>query len=161
MAYQWDSYLETGFERIDSRHKELISALNNIISAFRRGKGREELYKTLYFLTGYTAMLFSYEEELMIENSYPGFPSHKHCHDEFSETVENLARQLIDDGPSDDLVITVTTTIGNWLLNHIRIDDFNMAFYVKSKEIQALYPIDEFPYMSHIDNNHTLLHNTG
>ena len=133
MAYQWDASLETGHAKIDGQHKQLITALNSIIDASRQGKGRDEIFKTLDFLTGYTIMHFSTEEKLQQTYDYPDYLIHKRYHDEFKVTVTELTKQLVDKGPTDELIGSVTETIGNWLLNHIKGDDFRMAAYVKSK----------------------------
>jgi hemerythrin len=134
MAYQWDSSLETGHEKIDNQHKQLVAALNNIIEASQQGKGKDEIFKTLDFLTGYTIMHFSTEEKLQVQFDYPDYLIHKRYHDEFKITVGDLTKRLVDEGPTEEMVGLVTTTIGNWLLNHIKGDDFRMAAFVKSKE---------------------------
>ncbi|MDR1278121.1 MAG: hemerythrin family protein [Treponema sp.] len=132
MAYQWDSSLETGYEKIDNQHKQLISALNDIIEASISGKGSDEVFKTLDFLTGYTIMHFADEEKLQIQYDYPDYFTHKHYHDEFKATVKALTERLVKEGPTGEMVELVTTSIGNWLLNHIKGDDFRMAAYVKT-----------------------------
>ncbi|MDR2370524.1 MAG: bacteriohemerythrin [Treponema sp.] len=133
MAYQWDSSLETGYEKVDNQHKQLIAALNNIILASREGKGKDEVFKTLDFLTGYTIMHFSDEEKLQVKYDYPDYLIHKRYHDEFKATVGELTARIVKEGPSEEMVGIVTTAIGDWLLNHIKGDDFRMAAYVKAK----------------------------
>ena len=134
MVYQWDDSLATGHEKIDNQHKQLITALNNIIEASKEGKGKEEIFKTLDFLTGYTVMHFSTEEKLQKQYDYPDYLKHKRYHDEFKVTVGELTQRLISEGPTDEMIGLVTTTVGNWLLNHIKGDDFKMAAFIKSKE---------------------------
>ena len=133
MAYQWDTTLETGHSKIDNQHKQLIAALNSIIEASQEGKGSEEIFKTLDFLTGYTVMHFSTEEKLQVQYGYPDYLIHKRYHDEFKVTVGELTKKLVDNGPTEGIIGEVTTVIGNWLLNHIKGDDFRMAAFVKSK----------------------------
>jgi len=132
MIYEWDSNLETGNEQIDKQHKNLVIALNNIFDAFQQGKGREEIFNSLDFLTAYTIIHFTDEEELQIKYDYPGYSAHKKTHDDFKVTVENLTQRLKDEGPSEGLVVTVITTIGDWLLKHIRHDDLDIAVYIRS-----------------------------
>jgi hemerythrin len=134
MAYQWDSSLETGHEKIDNQHKQLVAALNSIIEASQQGQGKDEIFKTLDFLTGYTIMHFTTEEKLQTQYDYPDYLIHKRYHDEFKVTVGDLTKRLVAEGPTEEMIGIVTTTIGNWLLNHIKGDDFRMAAYVKSKE---------------------------
>ena len=133
MAYQWDSSLETGHEKIDNQHKQLVAALNAIIDASAQGKGKDEILKTLDFLTGYTIMHFSTEEKFQVQYKYPDYLAHKRYHDEFKVTVAQLTERLVKEGPTEEMIRIVTTTIGDWLLNHIKGDDFRMATYVKSK----------------------------
>lgn len=133
MIYQWDSSLETGNAKIDSQHKQLISVLDNIIEASHEQRDTDEVFKTLNLLTGYTIMHFATEEKFQLESDYPDYPTHKNHHDDFRETVGELMQQLIDEGPTAKLVESVTTTIGDWLLNHIKKDDYAMAQYFKSK----------------------------
>jgi hemerythrin len=134
MAYQWDSSLETGHEKIDNQHRQLIAALNSIIEASAGGKGGAEIFKTLDFLTGYTIMHFSDEEKLQVMYDYPDYLIHKRYHDEFKVTVGELTKRLEKEGPTEEMVNIVTTAVGNWLLNHIKGDDFRMAAYVKAHE---------------------------
>ncbi|GHU10416.1 hemerythrin [Spirochaetia bacterium] len=134
MAYQWDSSLETGHVKIDNQHKQLIAALNNLIDASQSGKGDEEIFKTLDFLTGYTIMHFGDEEKLQVKYDYPDYLIHKRIHDDFKKTVGDLTKRLHDEGPREELVGEVTGAVGAWLLNHIKGDDFRMATFVKLKE---------------------------
>ncbi|MDR1576522.1 MAG: bacteriohemerythrin [Treponema sp.] len=133
MAYEWDSSLETGHEKIDNQHKQLIAALNNIVSASAEGKGKEEIFKTVEFLTGYTVMHFSTEEKLQVQYDYPDYLVHKRYHDEFKITVGELTGRLVREGPTEEMIGIVTNAIGEWLLNHIKGDDFRMAAFVKAK----------------------------
>jgi hemerythrin len=133
MAYQWDNSLETGYEKIDNQHKQLIQALNSLIAASAGGKGQEEIFKTLDFLTGYTIKHFADEEKIQIDFDYPDYLVHKRYHDEFKVLVGSMTRQIRKEGPTEALVGKVTTIIGDWLLNHIKGDDFRMAAYVRSR----------------------------
>jgi hemerythrin len=136
MAYQWDSSLETGYLKVDNQHKQLIAALNTIIEASQSGKGADEIFKTLDFLTGYTIMHFSDEEKLMVKYDYPDYLVHKRYHDDFKVTVGDFTQRLVKEGPSEEMINMVTSAIGSWLLNHIKGDDFRMATFVKAKEAE-------------------------
>ncbi|MDR2542244.1 MAG: bacteriohemerythrin [Treponema sp.] len=131
--YEWNPVLETGHEKIDEQHKQLISALNDINDAWHNGKGSDEIFKTLEFLTKYTIMHFSTEEHLQVKYEYPEYNSHKQLHEDFKKAVKGLTQKLIDKGPCEDLIKEVTTTVIEWLYNHIKSKDFHMAAYIKSK----------------------------
>jgi hemerythrin len=133
MAYQWDSSLETGYEKVDNQHKQLVAALNALIEASAAGKSQEEIFKTLDFLTAYTIKHFADEEKLQTDYDYPDYLVHKRYHDEFKITVGEMTRQIRKEGPTEALIGQVTLAIGNWLLNHIKGDDFRMAAYIKAR----------------------------
>ena len=131
-TFKWDTGLETGNEEIDSQHKQWMVALNNIIEAYRQGKGQDEIGKTLDFICDYTVIHFSAEEKLMRDCKYSEFSTHKRYHDEFRIMIKNLTRRLANEVSTDDLVGFVISTLGDWLFNHIKGDDIRMAAYLKT-----------------------------
>ena len=138
MAYKWDISLETGYEKVDNQHKQLIAAVNNLLESSLNGKGVDAVMETLEFLTSYAVKHFADEENLQIIYDYPDFLNHKRIHDEFKITVGELVRKVNDEGPTEELIGKVSSIIGSWLLNHIKGDDFRMAAYVKAVEAKAM-----------------------
>ncbi|MDR2102886.1 MAG: bacteriohemerythrin [Treponema sp.] len=134
MFYQWDSTLETGYDVIDNQHKQLVAAVNDLLDACRNGKGKEAIASTMDFLTGYTIKHFMDEEKIQIKYNYPDFLTHKRYHDEFKVLVGRFTRRLIREGPTELIINDVCASIGDWLLNHIKGDDFRMAAYIKAKD---------------------------
>lgn len=134
MGYIWNPNLETGYEIIDEQHKQLFTALNDIADAFQEGRGSEEIFATLEFLAGYTAMHFTEEEKLMQKYKYPIYAVHKQSHDNFKITVAELSKKLHEEGSSEDLIVNVTATIGDWLISHIRVDDVKMTSFFEQYE---------------------------
>ena len=133
MAYLWNSSLETGFIKVDLQHRQLLKALNNIADSFREGKGTNEIYKTLDFLAKYTVIHFAVEEKLMKMYNYHDYSCHKKCHEDFKATVKELIQKLHNESPTEELIVNVTTIIGDWLISHIRVDDIRMGSFVKSR----------------------------
>lgn len=133
MAYQWDSSLETGYEKVDNQHKQLVAALNALIEASAAGKSQEEIFTTLDFLAAYTVKHFADEEKLQVDYDYPDYLVHKRYHDEFKGVVGGMTKQIREEGPTETLIGQVTVAIGDWLLNHIKGDDFRMAAYIKAR----------------------------
>ncbi|WP_461257916.1 bacteriohemerythrin [Treponema sp. R80B11-R83G3] len=133
MDYKWDKSLETGHEKIDEQHKQLFATLNKIIEESQQGRGKDEIYKTLDFLSQYTIMHFLMEEKLQKEYGYPDYATHKKSHDDFKATVKELTNTLIEKGPQKELIDTAVKTVGDWLILHIKGSDIKMAAYLKSK----------------------------
>jgi len=134
MAYQWDSSLESGYEKVDNQHKQLVAALNNLIEASKHEKGDAVVMQTLDFLTGYTIKHFMDEEKLQVQFNYPDYLNHKHIHEEFKGKVGELIEKVKKEGPTQEIINEVSTAVGAWLLNHIKGDDFRMATFVKAAD---------------------------
>jgi len=132
MVYQWDSTLETGFEKVDNQHKQLVSSLNALIDASHSDKGDKAVMDTMDFLTGYTIKHFADEEKLQKDYNYPDYLNHKRIHDEFKLTVKGLVDRVKAEGPNKTIMSEVTESLGAWLINHIKGDDFRMAAFVKT-----------------------------
>lgn len=135
MAYEWNSDLETGNEIIDKQHKELFAALNRLVDAYRQGKGPEEIGKTMEFLTIYVVQHFADEEKLQDEYDYPDKFNHKSYHNDFKITVKQLVSQLEAEGYSDALMTSTIEAVANWLVHHIKSDDFRLAAHVQASNL--------------------------
>lgn len=133
MAYIFTKDLETGNALIDSEHKQLFDAMNNLLTACSSGKGRAELESTMKFLQDYTAKHFADEEKLQIQNQYPDYVNHKRYHDEFKRVVAGISAKLAKEGPTIAMVGEVNSTIGGWLIKHIKGEDKKVAAHVKSR----------------------------
>ena len=134
MAYKWDASLETGYEKVDNQHKQLVAALNNLMEASASGKGDTAVMDTLDFLTGYAVKHFADEEKLQVQFDYPDYLVHKRIHDEFKVKVGEIVQRVRKEGPTEAVINDVSAFIGSWLLNHIKGDDFRMAAFVKAKD---------------------------
>ncbi len=128
--YIWNSNLETGNANIDNQHKELINALNELIKACMQLKGGEKLTETMDFLVAYVNRHFADEERLQLQSGYPEFTRHKMLHDQFKKDITLMAND-IRKNPGNTVHLTkLTNTIGDWLLNHIRVEDVSIAKHI-------------------------------
>jgi hemerythrin len=134
MAYEWDKDLETGYEVIDRQHKQLIDTVNRLKAAKDAGKGPEEIGEIIDFLLDYTDRHFREEEALQQAYRYPDYYVHLRYHEGFRQQVAQLVEQMAEKGPTPELIDTTIQTAGDWLLNHIRGDDFRMAAYIQSED---------------------------
>ena len=138
MAYKWDSSLESGYEKVDNQHRQLVAALNNLMEASAGGKGDRAVMETLDFLTGYAVKHFADEEQLQCDYEYSDYLNHKRIHDEFKATVGKLVERVMKEGPTESMIGEVSSVVGSWLLNHIKGDDFRMAAFVKAADAKAM-----------------------
>jgi hemerythrin len=133
MQYEWSSELEIGCPNIDDQHKQLIVALNDLLAACEHGGHRSELKSTVDFLVAYTVKHFADEEEFQIKHNYPDYERHKQLHDEFKAVASDLAGQLMQEGATIALVAKVHSTIGDWLVNHIKGEDRKVAAHAQGQ----------------------------
>jgi hemerythrin len=134
MKYIFDESLETKIPLIDKEHAMLVDYLNDLVDAIENNKGKEEVVRTAEFLSMYTVKHFNDEEKIQIEYNYPEYHYHKSLHENFKGKVIMLLEELGNDGPSEFFVKQVNTIVGNWLINHIKIEDLKIANYIRSLE---------------------------
>ena len=133
MAYSWDKSLETGNLSIDMQHKSLIAAINELLEACSQGKGRIEVSKTLDFLQDYVVKHFADEEKLQLQSAYPDYKVHKEKHEAFKVAVKNIVDEFKASGANIQLVAKVNTSVGSWLINHIKTEDKKVAMHIINK----------------------------
>lgn len=133
MAYKWSDDLLTGNKQIDTEHEELIKAINDLLDACSKGKGRAELEKTVKFLSSYTKTHFAHEEVLQRKYGYPDYKNHKEYHKYFIEQVENIHNKLSTSGANIALVGEINSKVGNWIIKHIKTEDVKVAKHIRSK----------------------------
>jgi hemerythrin len=134
MVYVWDANLETGHRIIDNQHRQLVETVNTLQAANLAGKGAEEIESVMEFLIAYTIKHFQDEEALQVKYGYPDYPTHKGYHEAFKIQVSALTKRMADEGPTSELIGEVTQQVGEWLLNHIKGDDFKMAAYIQKMD---------------------------
>lgn len=125
--------METGNAAIDLQHKQLIEAINSLLEACSKGKGREQIGSTLKFLDSYIIKHFGDEESLQLKYNYPDYQNHKRYHEEFKKTVKTIEAEYATTGSSVALVSKVNSVIASWLITHIKREDVKVAKHIKSK----------------------------
>lgn len=134
MAYVFSKELETGNSMIDFEHKKLIETINALLEACSKGKGRDEINRTMAFLCSYTEKHFSDEEALQRQSGYPGYLEHRGYHDYFKKEVADLAERLKKEGPSIVLVGELNRALADWFINHIKTQDKKVAAHIHRME---------------------------
>ena len=134
MEFLWDDNLATGNQIIDRQHKQLIEALGRLSDAIKSENYEDELFRALEFLSAYTVKHFQDEEQLQIQSNYSDYLRHRQYHSEFRRLVAELTQRLSNEGPSEKLVEEVVDIMGNWLVNHIKGDDFCLAAFLSTQK---------------------------
>jgi len=132
MAFTWSPSLDTGNQIIDSQHKELIKAMNDLLNACQQGQAADKVGPTLDFLVSYTKRHFADEEALQKKAGYPDFPNHRKLHEALLKVAADLAAEVKKNGPTPVLVNKLIRNVGDWLMNHIKVEDVKVAAYLKN-----------------------------
>ena len=72
--------METGNDLIDSEHRTLFDAINDLMDACSSGQGRSKIGETADFLADYVDKHFADEEDLQRKNHYPHYQQHHNFH---------------------------------------------------------------------------------
>ncbi|MDR0520344.1 MAG: hemerythrin family protein [Planctomycetaceae bacterium] len=132
MAYTWSPALETGHPMIDSQHKELIKAINDLLAACQQGVAKDKISTVVDFLLSYTKKHFGEEEVLQQQSHYPDIANHKALHAGFVKFVTDLAAELKKEGPSPTIINKIIRGCGDWLVQHIQKEDTKVAANIKA-----------------------------
>lgn len=130
---KWTEDLSVGVELIDTEHKSLINAVNDLFDACSKGLGRKKIADTLAFLQNYTVTHFSDEEKLQKECGYPDYINHQKLHAEFIARVADYGKRLDADGANIALVADFNGFVTNWLIYHISREDKKIGEHIKSQ----------------------------
>lgn len=130
----WSPDLAVHVDKIDEQHKELFRRFNQVGDAIWDGKGKEEVGKFLGFMAEYVVIHFQDEENLMLQNDYPGYSAQKSAHEHFTQQIMEI-KEKFDKGQADTpLVVRVVEELGNWFKNHIRSLDVALGEFIVSKQ---------------------------
>lgn len=133
MKYVLTPDLHTGNVLIDTEHRELLDAINNLMDACSQGKGKEELTKTLTFLNNYVVKHFADEEKLQVQSRYPNYQPHKKFHETYKADMQALARELATDGYSIAFLGKLNQKVAI-IINHIKQEDKRLATHIKANK---------------------------
>ena len=117
MRYELTQDLLTGNNLIDTEHKQLFAAINDLLDACSQGKGREKLVDTD-------------EEKLQVSSNYPGYPPHKTFHDGYKRQLSDATQQLLTEGPTVR-ALGQLNQMAAVLISHIRTEDRKLAKHLK------------------------------
>ena len=130
MRYELTKDLETGHVMIDSEHRQLFQAVNQLLDACSQGKGRSQLEPTLDFLVSYVNQHFGDEEKLQTQTSYPGYPGHKQFHEGYKKELAAVVREIKEQGLTIAALSRLNQLVSQ-LVTHIRMEDKRLAQHVK------------------------------
>jgi len=119
MPASWTQAMATGVNEVDNQHKELFRQLALLSDAMKSGQGRAKIEEILDFLGDYVVRHFAAEEKQMDEMACPAAEANKRAHAEFCATFKALRQRFDQEGAQTTLVLEISNTLSNWLVEHI------------------------------------------
>ncbi len=125
--WTWDASLDTGIGVIDRHHRKIVEYINALYQAHVGGEG-DRVNQLFQELADFTALHFSFEEDLLDEAGYPIVEAHKKVHQAFTKRVRHLYRMH---AAGKDIIPQLLSDFRVWLTNHIRLDDQDYRPFVQ------------------------------
>lgn len=133
MRIKWSQDFSVGVEAIDSQHKDLFARINNLDSAMKQGKAKEEIISLMEFLNDYVNIHFGTEEKYMTDYDYAGYAHHKAKHSWFIQELSDIRRKVGAEGVTPDVIILSNNLLISWFSNHVRTIDMMLGKFLKPK----------------------------
>ena len=125
--------METGVEKIDTQHRELISRINGVLAAGEKSASKEETKKTVDYLGEYIVKHFSDEQEIHRKSKYPKAEEHKGKHNLFINDFTKLENEFVANGNSMEFTMKLNSSLITWIVKHIKGDDVEFGRYYKEQ----------------------------
>ena len=129
--FEWSESLSTGVPMIDTQHKELIVATNEIGEAIARGNGTTAIKKLLSFLKFYAEWHFGNEETCAAKHQCPIAGTNQAAHRKFIDTFGKLHDQYRQSDASEEVAIKIYEELSEWLVSHILTIDTQIGACIK------------------------------
>ncbi len=134
--FEWSSGFSVGNRLIDTDHRGLFEAMNELHDAVEHRRGEAEIGHTITYLIRYVREHFEREERLMRECGYPEFAEHKNEHRKLTRQVFAVQKLYEADHNLVDLEKLVEFLRG-WLIRHVLGSDMDYAPYLKDSTLAA------------------------
>jgi len=128
---RWTEDLATGDATIDEQHRELLRRMDDVLSANDAGNRKDRIIQILNYLEQYVEFHFDSEEAAMKRSRYPQAKDHMQQHEMFRWKLRELLGEVGRSGAELGLIISTNRLMIDWLLNHIRKSDVELARFLK------------------------------
>ncbi|MCL2069611.1 MAG: response regulator [Treponema sp.] len=139
----WNESLALGNEGLDAQRHQLFELLSALVSTDETEAAKMikpfAVMDSLEFLAHLSNEYFNEEEALMLKSHYSDLKNHKHLHDDFKNTIDDLVHRFNQDGSSTELSNEINKVVIRWLTNHIMQEDKKIAAHIRlqSKKQEA------------------------
>ena len=115
----FDKDHEIGIREIDHQHKQIINSLNHLYKI--KSHEKKEILESMSELLRQLKVHFDSEEDLMKENKFINYISHKLEHDRALNKYQSYYNSYKKS--KDDFDPVILTSLKSWLVNHLEKKD--------------------------------------
>ncbi len=128
--FEWTPALSTGVAFIDTQHKELIRAINDLGDDLQRGQGGAAIKKTVSFLKYYSEWHFGQEEDCAAKHVCPIAETNKQAHAKFMQMLDKLSQDLRETTDPESVAKEAHALLSEWVEGHIMKIDKQIGEHV-------------------------------
>lgn len=128
---KWKNAYYVGVEEIDNDHKQLVSLINQVVTASQDHLSENIVPNILDELIDYTKNHLRREEKLMEEYEYPDRVKHAVMHVKFIDKINKFHTKYESERKMKNEV--VFDFLRCWLLKHISSTDQDLGAFIKAK----------------------------
>ena len=123
--------LKLDIPEIDSQHETLIRLINELHETLLQGADKAALDSILSQLLEHARSHCSYEEQLMLQCSYPGYEAHKSDHNRLMQHLTGLIERY----RNGELLLSfaVVLELKGWATVHIEKSDMPLGAFLNER----------------------------
>lgn len=129
--FEWSDQLSVGVPVIDTQHKELINAFNDLSDAIEQGTGASAIKKLLTFLKYFTEWHFEQEEACAAKHTCAVAEINHQAHTRFLSIFSTLQTEYRESGASEAIARKAHAQLADWLVSHIMTIDTQIGTCVR------------------------------
>jgi hemerythrin len=126
----WGDEYRIGHEDMDGEHIILFALLNQLEINIRANQAATCVVDLLHALLSYISFHFAHEEALMATYGYPDLAQHHRAHEALIDETTRLSQRAAS-GDAGVVALEVRAFVLDWLLLHIREEDFRYAAHIR------------------------------
>jgi hemerythrin len=123
--FTWYKKYSVNNEELDNHHKKLMDIFNRLFVTCTKAENVNCVGPIIVELIEYSNYHFSAEEKYLADIGYKGIDEHKQLHRFFTDKVREM--QQVENKNDYDLTKDIIVFLGNWLLQHVIVEDKKYA----------------------------------
>jgi len=135
--FEWNESLKVGVASIDTQHRELVQAVNDLADAIEMGQGTRAIKQLLSFMKYYAEWHFAHEETVAAQHQCPVAEVNQRAHLQFVQIFQDLQQHYRASQADEKVALEIHQQLANWLVGHILRVDKQIGDHVCLQKCQS------------------------